>query len=258
MGYSVKLTTTVNLNGALEGDIVEILEELKKKHKVGEYVSNCIRVVSENPELAVRCGMDMLNSDPAKSRKEYFSNVYKEISKMEQRVDRIYKMCLGVYVTAKLALGEQAKNIMAAQFILQKQIDDLKKELGVQSLNSVYASNKIKETDKLADDILEYIIQYHSELIKDSKEEKPEENKAGNDIGLINVLQEIRDSIKDLAENGIVSTVNTDSTQENIANTVTIGTPITTEEQINEDIVPQTSEEFEDGADWEALAGFLD
>lgn len=204
MDYKVKLGATLSFNLGLERDMVEQINKLKAKHKLGEFISNSLRIVFENPELLEKQGVSLAEYGLTDNRKKLNDAIRTEIIRMNNKIQKTYKMAYEMYSLAKfnkqLNLYDCSRNILASQFILSKQIEDLRKLLGVSSIEQPVNLHKV---DTSIDDILEYILLTHSEIVDELKESLTGSN---------DYLKKLND-LKDLADKHIAKEVETIETQ---------------------------------------------
>lgn len=204
MDYKVKLGATLSFNLGLERDMVEQIESLKAKHKLGEFISNSLRIVFENPELLEKYNLSLEKYGLTDNRKKLNDAINIELGRLGNKIEKTYQMAYEVYSLAKfnkqLNIHDTARNILASQFILNKQIEDLKSLLGVTCLEQPVNLHKV---DKSIDDILEYILLCHSDIVDELKS-----NLTGNS-DYIDKLKEL----SNLADKHI-SQVNNDATSE--------------------------------------------
>ena len=204
MDYKVKLGATLSFNLGLERDMVEQIESLKAKHKLGEFISNSLRIVFENPELLEKYNLSLEKYGLTDNRKKLNDAINIELGRLGNKIEKTYQMAYEVYSLAKfnkqLNIHDTARNILASQFILNKQIEDLKSLLGVTCLEQPVNLHKV---DKSIDDILEYILLCHSDIVDELKS-----NLTGNS-DYIDKLKEL----SNLADKHI-SQVNNDVTSE--------------------------------------------
>lgn len=170
MDYKVKLGATLSFNLGLERDMVEQIESLKAKHKLGEFISNSLRIVFENPELLEKYNLSLEKYGLTDNRKKLNDAINIELGRLGNKIEKTYQMAYEVYSLAKFNkqfnIHDTARNILASQFILNKQIEDLKSLLGVTCIDQPVNLHKV---DKSIDDILEYILLCHSDIVDELK-----------------------------------------------------------------------------------------
>lgn len=212
MRYVLKLGATISFNKENERDIVAQLESLKKRHKLGEFISNAIRIVFEHPELLEEQDTSLEKFGLTDNRQQFFDAISKEVNSLRVKVDKIYKIATEIYTLTqfnkKIGLEERAKNILCAQFILQKQTRELCNILGVSQINSTYASEKLFDIKKNVDETLEFIINYYDGIVSEIKT-----SVSGMDEQERKLL-ELKKSLKELEDSKYVQNVVSQNTQD--------------------------------------------
>lgn len=172
--FKIKLGATLVLDKEKEKDTIKQLEKLRSRHKLGEFISQCLRVVFENRELAEKCGLNMDRYGLTDNRKQFYEAVNKEVKQMNNKIDAIYDMAYRTYTLTqfnkKIGIEEKSKNILQAQFLLQKQMREMCNVLGIENITQVYESNKMYNLEKNVDETLEFIINYYDGIINELKE----------------------------------------------------------------------------------------
>jgi hypothetical protein len=166
--YKVKLGATLTFDFEIEKDIVAQVEKLKSQHKLGEFISNALRVVFEHPELLEKEAKSLEDFKLTDNRKLFNEYVEDKIEKTAVKINETYKLAYELHSLAKFNkkfdMYETSKNILASQFILAKQVEDLKKILGVTTLEQTVNLHKVNTN---IDDVLEYIIMCHGEIVEE-------------------------------------------------------------------------------------------
>lgn len=174
MEYKVKLSCTIPLSSQKEADIIRYMNELKAKHKLGDMVANCVRFCWEHKEELEKLGFKAEKTGVLDLREEYFKSIGVSLSEMRRKVDKIYEMAFKTYLLAqfnkRIGLEEKSKNSLSAEFILERQIDEIAKTLGVDSINSVWLSNKQENTEEKAKEVLEYILEVYDGIVSELKD----------------------------------------------------------------------------------------
>lgn len=170
----IKLGATLSFDNEKERDILQHLDKLKSRHRLGEFISQCLRVVFENKELAESCGLRIERYGLTDNRKKFFDAVRTETDRMNKKIDEIYDMAYKTYTLAqfnkKIGLEEKSKNLLQAQFLLQKQMREMCKILGVSDIAQIYESNKMYNLEKNVDETLEFIINFYDGVVNELKE----------------------------------------------------------------------------------------
>lgn len=168
MEYKVKLGATLTFDFEIEKDIVAQVEKLKSQHKLGEFISNALRVVFEHPELLEKEAKSLEDFKLTDNRKLFHEYVEDKIEKTAVKINETYKLAYELHSLAKFNkkfdMYETSKNILASQFTLAKQVEDLKKILGVTTLEQTVNLHKVNTN---IDDVLEYIIMCHGEIVEE-------------------------------------------------------------------------------------------
>mgnify|MGYP001040007755 CR=1 FL=1 len=177
---TIRLGSTLSFDEEKEKDIIDAIETLSRSHKLGELVSHIIRVAFDNPgdlesrEKLNKAFEEVSRLGMSRNRFEFFQQVSRTIEEMKAKVDTMYDMNLKLLTLAqfgkRLGIEERTDSMLAAQFVLQKQIDVIANTLGITHPNHTYYSNKIQETHEKADDILVYILESYDNIINELKE----------------------------------------------------------------------------------------
>lgn len=171
MDYKIKLGAVLRFDYTYEKDIIDQVEKLISRHKLGAFISRLIRVAFDNPKLMENSGLTLDEFGVSSERVKYFKEVESEVLKMKLKVDKIYDMTMHMYTMAKfgkrMGLEGKTNNIMRAQFILQRQIEELSRVLGVSNIGHTFESNKIFNVEGRVEDILEYILTSYEDIVEE-------------------------------------------------------------------------------------------
>lgn len=180
--YNIRLGSQLSFDDEQEKDLIAVIEQLNANHKMGQFVSHLLRIALENPEIMeVKNGKyekgaiikQMELAGMSYNRKQFFTDVTKNLADMKKKIDTIYDMTMKMYVLAQmgkhLGLEEKANNSLMTTFVLEKQLKDIQDSLGVILSDSVYASNKIDASHSKANDTLEYIIETYDNILNELK-----------------------------------------------------------------------------------------
>ena len=163
-----------------EKDLIEKIKGLKHGRDLTTLCEYLLRIFLETPETLRDIGetkdvlqkIDELGMTPA--RYNFFSQVAKEVNDMKDKVDAIYTMMYKTYILAlagkRLGLEQKAETSLRATFILEKQIADLSRALGVDSMNHTFVSNKIQNTEQMASEVMDCIISSYDSIIEELKD----------------------------------------------------------------------------------------
>lgn len=175
---NIRLGSMLSFDEEQEKDIIDVINNLNSRHKMGQFVSSLIRIALENPEMlnykdgryengAILNQMEKLGI--SYDRAVFFNKVTKEVNDMKNKVDKMYDMVMNMYILSQmgkhLGLEEKSENMLTANFLLEKQVKELQDTLGVGLNSSLFASNKTEDTKKRAEDALEYILNTYDGIV---------------------------------------------------------------------------------------------
>lgn len=177
--YTIRLGSTLSFDKDKEKDIIEVVERLSSSHKLGPFISCLLRVALEDPnDLKHRDNLvealEYINEyGMTIERHKFYKDVEGQISEMKRKVDEIYNMNLKLLTLAQfgkhLELESRTENMLRAQFILERQLEELTNILGVDNPGHIFESNKIQDTQEKSKEILEYIINTYDSLVEELK-----------------------------------------------------------------------------------------
>lgn len=162
-----------------EKDLIEKINGFKSSKQLTYLCEYLLRIVLESPETLRDIGetkdilyrIHELGVTPA--RYNFFSQVAKEVSDMRDKVDAIYTMAYKTYILAqmgkRLGLTELSENNLRATFLVEKQLADLSKSLGVDNINHTFVGNKVQNTEEMAKEVLEYVIESYDSILSEIK-----------------------------------------------------------------------------------------
>lgn len=184
--YSVRLGSTLTFNTEKEKDIIEMVERLSSKHKLGELISHLIRVAFESPEAynskekLQQMITDMAKLGISKSRYDFFNSIASEVAAMKNKVNDIYDMCLkmesAIMLGKRLGIEGKIDNALGATFLLEQQLEKLSQVFGIDKINTIFNSNKILETKQKASDLVAYTLETYGDMLNKSSNENTENN----------------------------------------------------------------------------------
>ena len=170
---------SISFDEAKEPEITACVRELSKSHKLGKFMAHLLRLAFESPEefgkgkevLQLIEKMYEYNMTP--TRYSYFNQVAKDVEQMKKRVDDVYELAYKTYTLAQmgkhLGLEDKSKNMLMATFLLERQTSELCDKLGISNINHQFLSGKLENTEKKAQDVLEYIIETYDDVIRELK-----------------------------------------------------------------------------------------
>ena len=181
---SIRLASMLSFDEQQEADIIRLIEAFNSSHKMGEFLSNLIRVAVENPEIVVAKDgkydtgaiikvMERLGKSP--TRHNYMQEANKKLADMQVKVDEIYEMCLKMYTALEmgkqLGFEKKTENMILAQFMVEQQLGQLQKILGADCANVPFAANRLANYKDRAAGTLEYIISCYEPVINELRKE---------------------------------------------------------------------------------------
>jgi len=181
---NIRLSSTLAFDEQQEADIVKLIDDFNSSHKMGEFLSNLIRVAVENPELidvkdgkyetgAIIKVMEKLGKSP--TRHNYMLGVNKQLTEMQAKVDQMYEMCLKMYTMVemgkRLGIEKKTENMILAQFSVEQQLEQLKRAIGTEIINTPFAANRVTSVESRAASTLDYIISAYEPIINALKNE---------------------------------------------------------------------------------------
>lgn len=180
---SIRFGSQLTFDEDKEKDIIDTIDTLNSSHKMGQFMSNLIRLAFDNPEI-LRVGADGLekqamlqqveSSGMSVNRQRFMSGVTSEISDMKKKVDDVYNMVFKLYTLAlmnkHLEIENKSDNSLRATFVLERQLRQLQDSLGVNIGDAVYESDKVNDVHVKAEDCLEYIIEAYDGIIDEMKQ----------------------------------------------------------------------------------------
>jgi len=181
--HNIKSYYQLSFDEDQEADIINFMEELCSSHKAGQFLSMLIRVAFDCPEVFDKNKKDFNdniikklvdNTGKMYNRQAFFNNISKETSDMHNKIDKMYSMILNMYILSQmgktLGLEDKSKNALMAQFIVEKQFKELQDLVGESLNGNVLASNKLQNTQKIAEDALQLIIESYSGIVDELKQ----------------------------------------------------------------------------------------
>lgn len=163
--YKLKLGAVIGFDSKKEKDMIEYINRLAEQRRLGDFISNTIRVVLENPAEVKRLGFDMNRFDISYGREKFYNDIVKQVSDMGDKIDKIYDMTLKLFMMAQFGkvagLEQQTENFAGTQLVLQHQIRELCNTLGINS-DRLYNSNKYVNMEQTSEDIMAYIMSHYS------------------------------------------------------------------------------------------------
>lgn len=173
----IRLSSVISFDEEKEADIIEKVDALLDSRNFGGVVSNLIRVYFDCPSKLesqkelVKALSDIDKLGVTNDRYKFFKEVSKAIKYMENKIDAIYDMNLKLLTLAQfgkhIGIEQKTDNMLRAQFVLEKQLEDLSNTLGIDHINHVFNSNKLLDSHEKSKEILEYIIETYDGVVKE-------------------------------------------------------------------------------------------
>lgn len=241
--FKVKLNSVLYLDEQKEADIIEQVESLKNRHKLGDFITACIRTCWENPEVFRKAGYSLSQFGLTDSRIKFFSNIERQLNELRAKVDKIYDLSLKTYTLAqfgkRLGLEEKSENCLRATFLIQRQVDELSSILGLSGINNVWESNKLEVTSTKVDELLEFIIESYESITLEIKQSLNTPVDLGHKI--------INDGIEKVVE---THTTPKEVLKQEVHKEIKV-------EQINEIETPEVDVDNFGGDNWDLLENFV-
>lgn len=162
-----------------EADIINFLEELASRHKLGEYLASLVRISTSDekirPDNFEEIRLHVYRNGYDRKRKVFFDKVETQLREMKKKIDEIYERAMYVYaleVAGKyLGVKDRAKQILLAQKVLEEQFKMLCMTLGVSTLRFNFKADK-DEVDIKVEKFLEGLLDRYGELLVKGEEER--------------------------------------------------------------------------------------
>lgn len=177
--YEKRIGSTLVFNKEKESDIINKVEYLAKRHKLGLFIANLIRVAFDSPyklesmEELRKVFKELEDYGISLDRHKFFNEVEKELRDIKIKVDAIYNMGLKLLILAQvgkvIGLEDRSKNLLSTQFILQRELNMVCDKLGISSGGFIYNSDKLRNIEEYAEEVLEFIINSYGDIINELK-----------------------------------------------------------------------------------------
>ena len=129
--YKFKLGATVSLNERQEQDIIDTLNNLKSRHKLGEYTSALYRVAANNPEVAELVRKELEGS--LSSRDVFFNNIQSEINGCTESIKNIHEELLKIKSALlygnRIGLTGKTDNLSISTLAVERHLNKLRKSI---------------------------------------------------------------------------------------------------------------------------------
>lgn len=225
MDKQIKISANITLDSQKEADIIEQVESLIANRQLSNFVTNLIKFGLENPSLLEKANIDRSQVLMVHSRTQFFADIKHRIEEMDKRIYQIEAMALNTYELSKfgkaIGLKEKTENCLRAEFILKRQLREIKSVLGYSDMD--FSSNwskvdaELKDIEEKADTFMEYVILHYDGIIQEIVNEDSREVVRGSthtekedtrkeNIGLQSEIKktEITKPIEEIKENEIL------------------------------------------------------
>lgn len=181
----------IRLNGKIYFDpnkeqyMADAMAEMSAHHTISSFLERLVKIAFDNPEYLSRQDKlaDLMNYMRAGGltplAEKFYSDAKKDIAELKQKVNAIYDMCLSMYTLARFgktfSLEDRTKNIAISEFMLERQISQICDRLGINDYSKLDSGSYLQLDNKSAD-ILQYIIEHYSNVVKEIKETAVEIN----------------------------------------------------------------------------------
>lgn len=224
----IKLCAALKFDSKHEADAIRLTDSLRESHKIGEFLSELVRLALDNPEIikydkntgTFSSGSKIGEHELIKYRTEFNKSITAQITEMRDKIDRAYNMSLNSYMAGMagntLGLYEKAENQLKLGFILERQLTEINDIIGG-NVNCHYASNKIDDVRERAEEVVEYIIQNNRDMLTvnessassesayNEKDEDKSSNNGNTDLAIVEALKELTKAVSELKVVGTVS-----------------------------------------------------
>lgn len=205
-------TYNVRLNGFTEQDkdILDVLDQLNSHHKLTEFITRLIRAYFDGTDFKGNIVDDRTKALDAVgcyyNREKFFREVENSINAMQDRVDKVYDMAYQNYLLSLAGkkvglLEEKSENSLTATFVLEKQLRDLRKSLGVSEGQFVHASSRLDDIEKRAESVMEQLINTYGELVNELKVMCTTEKSVVPPKVVVETVEKVVEPVKTVTEN---------------------------------------------------------
>lgn len=183
----IKVNNTLYFDDKKEADIIQAVEALRQRKKLGELINQLIRQRFNAPgEISLEPCASM-----TPERRRYFSKVAHELEDMRLKIkgiqEEVQKLTILAMMNKYLGFEEKADNLAKANFVLSRQLNSLAYTLGVplECLSDKEAEGfKDMEREK-AEKALEFIIAAYDDVVtsfRKEPEQPDEDNESWEEI----------------------------------------------------------------------------
>lgn len=179
---NIRLGSNLSFDTEQEKDLIMAMTQLNESHSMGRFVSSLVRIAWDNPEIIDK-GSDKFekgallkqleSSGVSYNRAKFFNDISKQVAEMKEKVDAMYDMALKTYMLAqmgkRLGLEEKSDTTLMTAFLLESQLKKIQNDLGLNIGMKPFASDKLDDAHKRADDAMEYILETYDNILTELK-----------------------------------------------------------------------------------------
>lgn len=183
MSKTIKLVANLSFDENKEADIINMIEYLNSHHKTGQFLSGLIRLAMDCPEIITKstngeicfgANMGKVTVDGISTlRRDFLNGLSAKVDKLWDQVTDIRKMALQLNTLAQMnkfiGLEGKSENTLRASFVLEKQLSDLQKSLGVLVNDKQFIDTRLKSSKEFSEETLEYIINTYDGIVNEIK-----------------------------------------------------------------------------------------
>lgn len=166
-----KMMAVLKPDKSKETDLYNYLDTLRSSRRLSDFALACIRTCWEHPEYLKENGYQYDTLGMTSARIAFYSDIDRKIKEIRGKVDKMYDIVFKAYSLAlagkRLGLEGKVESSLRAQFLIQRQIDEIVSTLGVSNLDYIWVTNKVDDISKRADEVLEYIIESYDGVVKE-------------------------------------------------------------------------------------------
>ena len=171
----IKTPCNLSFDTDTESDLIAIVQSLSSSHKLGRFVSSCVRLALESPEqLDSRDKVDIIAETERLGmtlpRYKKLTELERKTILLEDKVNKMYDMCLHMYTLSKagkvIGLPEKTENMLLAQFAVEKFIEELHANVGINTSASLESLKMTKLKEK-SESLLAYIIESYAPIVSE-------------------------------------------------------------------------------------------
>ena len=170
MNQKVRINSNLQFDDITEKDIIIFLDRLKENHKLGEFAEKCIRFCYENQDKIKGMGFNLNSYDISECRQNYFKYIETIVDRLREKVDKIYDMAYKTYslnlIGKEIGAEEKAEKFLGASFILEQQVAEIEKTLGMDKLQ-IWESNvdKLSSIGERASELVEFTLTKYKDIL---------------------------------------------------------------------------------------------